>query len=388
MYGSMLQRLENHYAEKKKDVRNAFGFFAGAAGLFSNILLFVAKLLIGIFSGSVSIIADAVNNLSDTASSALTLAGFHFSGKPADRNHPYGHERFEYISGMIVSLLIVFVGAQFLMTSFDRISNPESIRVSPVILLVLFLSIGIKILQSRLYREVGDKIDSGTLRATAKDSMNDVFTTVAVLLASAVEGFTGWRIDGYVGLLLALYIIVSGIRFITEFIHELLGSRPNQEEIDTMEKLLSNFADIAGYHDLLIHNYGKNKAFASVHIEIDDSWTALRAHEVIDEIEKTFRREMDIELVCHLDPIRLRDMDFQNLQSSLDAVLASFFIDFKMHDLHITREKGARILHFDLVVPQDFNLSEEELISRLQGLVQEKIGRYRLNVTIDRTYLL
>ena len=389
MYSRLLKSLENRYAAKQQNVRNSFGVFAGVAGLLSNAFLFAAKLVIGLLSGSVSIMADAVNNLSDTASSILTLVGFHISGKPADNKHPYGHERFEYISGMVVSILIVFVGGQFLLTSVDKIRNPESVTVSPIVLVVLALSILVKVGQSLLYREVGKKIDSTTLIATAKDSLNDVFTTIAVLIGAAVEGLSGLQIDGFVGLAIAVYIIISGIRLIVEFINELMGIRPSQKMIDEMEFHLSEFPDIKGYHDLLIHRYGSSYIFASVHIEIDESWALLRAHEVIDAIEKDFRRDLQVDLVCHLDPIRVEDKRVDSIQGTLSDVLSHFRVDLKLHDFHMTEdEEGRETLHFDLVLPQKSEVSKDEILEYVRAQAAERLGEFVLNVNFDSTYLL
>ena len=263
MIQALLQRYEKKIERRKLEKRTAFGAFAGRIGLVSNLFLFVSKFMIGLLSGSVSIMADAINSLSDTISSVLTLVGFYIAGKPADKEHPYGHERFEYISGMLVSLVITFIGFEFLTTSVDRILHPESIKVTPILFAVLALSIGIKIWQGLFYKKVSAKIDSQALVASAKDSFNDVYTTLAVLVSAFIEGVTGLRIDGYIGFLIAAYIIYSGLQLIREFINELMGMRPSQTEIDEMKNVLSKMETIVGYHDLLIHNYGPSQTFAS-----------------------------------------------------------------------------------------------------------------------------
>ena len=286
--------------------RTMIGKLAGYLGLLSNALLFVAKFLIGLSAQSVSIMADAINSLSDTASSFLTLIGFRIAAKPADREHPYGHERFEYISGFVVSLLITFVGFQFLKNAFEKIIAPEPIRLSPWLFIVLILSIGLKLWQGLMYRQLAKKIDSATLQANGQDSFNDVLTTVAVLLSALIEWGTGWRVDGYIGLLIALYILFSGIMMIRTFINELLGARPTEAEIREMEDRLDRYPTILGYHDLLVHNYGPKNRFASVHIEVNESWSLSQAHEVIDAIEHDFQRNLQVELVCHLDPVPIQ----------------------------------------------------------------------------------
>lgn len=388
MISFIIQRFEKKQKNKTNDLRSAFGIFAGQIGLLSNLILFSSKLLIGLLSGSVSIMADAMNNLSDTVSSILTLVGFYISGKPADKEHPYGHERFEYISGMMVSFLITFVGFQFLLTSIDRIRNPQSIRVTYLVLIILLLSIGIKVWQGLFYRQVAKKINSNTLVAASKDSLNDVYTTATVLVSALIEYFTGLRIDGFVGLLIACYILYSGGLLIKEFIDQLMGIRPEQEEIDVMKQHLSAVKEIVGYHDLLIHNYGPNKIFASVHIEIDDRWDLNHAHECIDEIEKDFKEKLGVELVCHIDPVNLHDKTQQVIHQEIKKIIKYIDSNLRAHDIRgITRNGEDQIL-FDLVVPSRYPLTEEELRIEIQKLVESAIGNYRVVITFDRSYLL
>ena len=387
----MINYLINRFEAKNKnrpDMRASFGAFAGWIGLLPNIILFVSKLIIGLISGSVSIMADAMNNLSDTISSILTLVGFYISGKPADKEHPYGHERFEYISGMLVSLMVTFVGFQFLRTSFERIKDPQSIRVTPVILVVLLLSIFIKIWQGVFYKRVADKIDSSTLVATAKDSMNDVYTTIAVLFSASIEGITGWKIDGYVGFIIACYIIYVGIQLIREFINELMGLRPNQEAIDAMRSHLSEVSDIIGFHDLLIHQYGPNKTFASVHIEIDDRWDLNQAHKTIDDIEKNFREELGVDLVCHIDPVNLHDQFQQVVYHEVKRAVKLLAQELRPHDIRVVEVGAEKEIHFDLAVPAKFYLTDQEIFSSVQEHIYQTIGWYKVNIIFDHTYLL
>nr|OTP13542.1 hypothetical protein A5888_003020 [Enterococcus sp. 9E7_DIV0242] len=387
MIKGMLGLVEKKYGAGK-DPRTSFGIFAGIMGLISNLILVIGKFSIGFFSGSVSIMADAVNNLSDMISSALTLVGFYIAGKPADREHPYGHERFEYISGMFVSLMITFVGFQFLLTSIDRIREPQSIGFSWITLLVLLLSIFLKIWQGTVYSEVAKKINSDTLIAASKDSMNDVFTTIAVLVSTAIEGVTGWRLDGYIGGVIAVYIIFSGIQLLWGFINELMGIRPDQEAIDRMKQFLSSFDEIVGYHDLLIHQYGPNKIFASVHIEVDDRWELNRAHQVIDEIEAVFKEKLGVELVCHVDPVNLYDEQQQFVHQEVKKILASIDPILKAHDIRFVSHDGKSALYFDLVVPSKYELSDQAILKKIQDNVNKYIGICEIDITFDHNYLL
>ncbi|AOA02608.1 cation diffusion facilitator family transporter [Carnobacterium maltaromaticum] len=385
----LINRFERKHTGSKEALRPKLGAFAGRIGLLSNLVLFLAKFVIGLLSGSVSIMADAINNLSDTISSILTLVGFYISGKPADAEHPYGHERFEYISGMLVSILITFVGFQFLITSIERIRNPQSVTVTWLVLIILLVSIGIKIWQGLFYQKVAKKIDSDALVASAKDSLNDVFTTVTVLVSAMVEGLTGLKIDGYVGLAIAIYIIYSGYKMIMGFVNELMGMRPAEEEINQIKERLSAVDNIIGYHDLLIHNYGPNKTFASVHIEIDDTWNLRKAHEKTDLIEREFKKELGIELVCHVDPVSIHDQEQNRIHLLLKEIINGIDDNLKMHDLQIEKEKNeAGIMHFDIVIPKGFGLDDQELTQKIQLAVTRKIGDYQVQITFDHVYLL
>ncbi len=321
------------------DDRVAIGVRAGWLGLGSNLVLFIGKFLIGLSAGSVSIMADAINSLTDTASSLLTLIGFRIAGKPADSEHPYGHARFESISGFVVSLLITFVGGQFLLSSINKIITPEHIRLSSMLFVVLIFSIGIKVWQGLMYRSLSKKIDSATLQASGQDSINDVITTAAVLLSAIIEWLTGWRVDGYVGLLIALYILYNGIQMIRTFINDLLGSRPTEAELTEMEERLASYQTILGFHDLLVHNYGPSNRFASVHIEVDDTWTLNQAHQVIDQIEHDFFTQLQVELVCHLDPVPIHDPLYRQLRQAVKRLLRMIDPQLRMHDFRVSGGK-------------------------------------------------
>lgn len=366
--------------------RTKKGIIAGILGLISNMLLFVAKFMIGLFSGSVSIMADAINSLSDTASSILTLVGFKIAAKPADQEHPFGHERFEYISGLFVSIIITYVGFQFLDASIRKIFRPEHLVLTPIVFLVLIFSILLKLLQGRMYTRFSKIIQSEALKATAKDSYNDVFTTLAVLVSAGIERFTGWRIDGYVGFVLAGYIIFSGIMMLRDFVYELLGSRPTAEEIKTMEKQLSSYKSILGFHDLLVHNYGPNKKFASVHIEVDDSLNLNEAHKIIDIVEKDFKKTLDVDLVCHLDPVAIHNEQYRKILKQLRQIIKELGEELRLHDLRIIR-KGKE-LQFDIVVPQNFKLPDDVLEEKIRQAIEKKVGSFELDITFDHNYLL
>lgn len=365
--------------------RTSIGQLAGVLGFLSNAILFIGKFAIGVMAHSVSIMADAINSLTDTISSVLTLVGFKIAAKPADKEHPYGHERFEYISGFLISLIMTFVGWQFLQASFGKILQPEKVKLNWLVFVVLLLSIAIKVWQSRMYQSLARSIQSKTLQATSQDSLNDVLTTVAVLLSAIVEWFTGWRVDGYVGFLIALYIIYSGIKMVMEFIAELLGQRPNEEELEQINALLGEYPEILGYHDLLVHNYGPQKRFASVHIEVDDRWSLNQAHEVINQIEKDFLEQLDVSLVCHIDPVAVQNADFQEKHRTIEAIVANVDERLRMHDFRVISPES---ISFDLVVPKTVQLSDQELADTIRLKIHQRYGNQKIEITFDHNYLL
>ncbi|MGX7162876.1 cation diffusion facilitator family transporter [Enterococcus massiliensis] len=382
MLNLLLHLIEKKSSDKK--LRKNYGVLSGSLGLTSNLLLFLMKFFIGLSARSVSIMADAINNLSDAASSVVTLFGFQVAAKPADSEHPYGHERFEYISGFVISIIITVVGFQFLTSAIKKIIQPVHLNLSPWLFLVLLISILIKFWQSRMYLKISDKIQSTTLKATSQDSLNDVITTVAVLVSAGVEGLTGWRVDGYVGLLIALYILYSGLSMVREFVNELMGNRPTDNEIKEMERRLDNYQTILGYHDLLVHSYGPEKRFASVHIEVDETWSLNHAHDIIDAIEKDFWTHLHVALVCHLDPVAIHDEEYKSNLLILKELLFRIDPDLRVHDFRI--EAGT--LSFDVVVPQKISLSDDEIRETLEKTINHSIGKFKLDITFDHNYLL
>lgn len=365
-----------------------YGVIAGNIGLLSNLLLFGMKLLVGLVSGSVSIIADAMNNLSDSASSILTVVGFHMAAKPADEEHPYGHQRSEAITGMIISLIILFVGGQFLITSIERVLHPESLATSPLMFIILILSIVIKMIQGYFYQSTARHINSQTLLASAKDSFNDVYTTLVVLISAIVEYFTGWQIDGFTGFLIAAYIIFSAIQMLTGFIHDILGTRPSKEEIMTITEYLDNHHSIISYHDLLIHKYGANKTFATIHIEIDDTWSLNKAHSVLNTIEKDFSHYFNINLVCHVDPVDNHSEEQLKVRHNIKQLLESYKLGLQLHDFRIENKQETPLIQFDVVIPDDIKMTNEQFLTKIEKDVHQQIGSCDLDITFDRNYLL
>lgn len=369
--------------------RSRVGVTTSVIGLLSNFVLFLIKLFAGILSGSVSIITDSMNNLGDSASSLLALFGFHLAAKPADKEHPYGHERFEYISGLLIAVIIIFVGFQFLLTSVEQILNPTSIDASSLVTVLLVVSIIAKLIQGRFYQIASNIINSNTLESVAKDSFNDTWITILVLISATIESISGWYIDGYVGALLSLWIIYGGIQAILESFDDLLGSRPSDEELLQMKELLDQYDEIVGYHDLLVHNYGPNQTFATIHIEIDDSWNLVKSHRLIDQIEDDFANQLGVELVCHVDPIAIQSERDTAIQRQVKAIIKSINEELSFHDFQIELIDLQPTILFDLVVPSHFTQTNQELSDKITTKIHEKIGQnYTVSMVVDRHDLL
>lgn len=388
MTKKLIDWIEHLSKNSKDDSKSFVGTFSSIIGLGTNLLLFLAKLMIGIFSGSVSIKADAFNNLSDSASSLITLVGFQIAKKPADEEHPFGHERFEYISSLFVSLAVTFVGFQFLKSSIQKIINPESIVVTPIVLIVLILSILLKLWQSYYYKLAGKLINSTSLKASSQDSLNDVITTSTVLVSAFIQKISGWKIDGYIGLIIALYILVSGIKLISESVGMLMGKRPEQAEINGMKEELASYPDILGFHDLLVHDYGSQKQYATVHIEMDDRLSQEESHQIIDKIERKFKKKLDVNLVCHTDPVDVTDTEFTRVSGILKEIVKDFDEHLKIHDIRIKKNKEPNLLLFDMVVPKSCSLSDLQIKSTIQKEVLTRIGYYEVEIEFDHNYLL
>lgn len=388
MFDQKIKQYVQAKEQKGQDGRLLLGVQAGKIGVAANVFLFLMKLFAGWTAGSVSIMADAMNNLADSASSLLTLIGFHFASKPPDQEHPYGHARSEYISSLLVSVVILLVGYQFLTSSIQRVLNPANMETNALIYILLILSIVLKLILSSFYRSTGKVIDSPAIHATAQDSLNDVYTTLVVLIAAAIEGWTGWQIDGIAGIIVALYILYSGYQLIKDSINDLLGPRPDESKIREISRIIESYSSLIGYHDLLVHNYGPGKTFASVHIEIDDRWSLTEAHEVIDEIEKRVEKDLTIHLVCHLDPVAIQSKKHTAVYRKVKRILRSYDLNLSFHDFRIEEKPERSILHFDVVVPDEVTLSDEELYRSLKKNIRDEIGDFELEIQFDRIYFL
>lgn len=366
------------------EVRGRCGTMAGLVGILCNLLLFAGKLFIGFLSASVSIVADAVNNLADAASSLMTLLGFHLAKRPADAEHPYGHARFEYLSGLGVAGLILFIGAQMTKSSIEKILHPEPVRFSLALFVVLLLSILLKLWLAAFYRRIGEQIHSTALKATATDSRNDVISTSGVLISALIAHFAALNLDGYVGLFVALFIIYSGIGIGKETLRPLIGSPTDPALLDWMRRETMEFHPcILGVHDLIVHDYGPGRRFASLHAEIDHKKDVLLAHEVIDGIERMFRQQHYIELVIHYDPVVIDDEELNALRLVMLGALQEIDGRLGAHDFRMVRAKAQSNLIFDVTMPYDLAKREGEITAHLESRAKETNETYHTILTFD-----
>lgn len=370
---------------QRTDVRERYGTLAAAVGILSNIFLCIIKGLIGLFSGSIAITADAVNNLSDAGSSVITLLAFKIAGKPADEEHPYGHARMEYISGMAVSFIIILLGLELMGSSFEKILHPEEVGVSALTYLVLIVSIAVKLWQGMFNRSLGKRISSEALQATAADSLNDVFSTGAVLLSTLVYQFTAIPIDGWVGMLVAIFITVSGVKLIMETGSPLLGQAPDPQMVQELEEKITAYDGVIGIHDLQVHNYGPGRVFATVHAEVPANRDILVSHDIIDNIEREVGHEMNLNLVIHMDPVVTDDERLNQLHAQVQQIVAGIDSNLSMHDFRAVFGPTHTNLVFDVVVPPGFSLSDSELSRRIEQQVQT-LGSYFCVITVDHNY--
>lgn len=353
--------VKKYEPEGDAAVRASVGKLAGITGIFCNAILFLGKLLAGFLSGSVAIIADAVNNLSDASSSLVTLLGFRLAQMPADQDHPYGHARYEYLSGLMVAVLILVIGVELVKSSIGKILHPETIDFSAVSIAILFASILVKFWMSRFFAALAKKIDSLTLEATSVDSRNDVISTAAVLLGCFVGTLFEVNIDGFVGLAVAAFILYSGFNMVKETISPLLGQQADAALVEKINALVLSHEGVLGVHDLLVHDYGPGRCFASLHLELSAEEDPLACHEIIDHIENEVLQELNVDMVIHYDPVVTGDAETNALRHSLEEILEEMDERLSMHDFRrIKTELGIKLC-FDVAVPYDMGQQYEEM---------------------------
>ena len=364
--------------------RSSLGQRSGVVGIVCNIFLFLAKLLAGALVGSVSIMADAMNNLTDATSSIVTLLGFKMAEKPADADHPYGHARFEYLSGLAVAALIVVIGVELAKSSFDKILHPEAVAFGWLTVVILSLSILVKLGLWKLNKELSETIHSTALAATAQDSRNDAIATFAVLVAGVVEYFTETAIDGWMGMAVALFILYSGVMTAKETISPLLGESASPELRECIVDYVRQQPKVLGYHDLMVHDYGPGQRFATLHVEMDNREDPLLCHELIDDMERECYQNHGIHLVIHYDPVITDDPELNRLRLSCEELLAVLDKRLHLHDFRMVQGQTHTNLIFDVALPQDMTGRESEITAHLEGnLSRQENKRIYTVITFD-----
>ena len=369
---------------QSESVRRAVGTLSGSIGIGMNLLLFLGKLLAGLLSGSVSVTADALNNLSDASGSIVTLVGFRLAGKPADEHHPFGHARIEYLSGLAVSVLILVIGLELGKTSLEKILHPAAVKLSAVTAAVLLISVGVKLWLWRFNARLGEKIGSTTLLAAAQDSRNDCIATGAVLAAALLEQLLDLRVDGIMGMAVALFILKSGWDLAKETVSPLLGENANPQLRQQIADFVCAHPKVLGYHDLMVHDYGPGRQYASVQVEMDYREDPLACHEIIDRMEWDCLRSCGIHLVIHYDPVVTDDPELNRLKNRVAEQLYHRDWRLKLHDFRMVPGKNHMNLVFDVALPADLRGQEEQLrLSMEEELNREGPRTYHLRITYD-----
>ena len=366
-------------------LRRAYGTLCGAVGIGLNILLFMGKFFAGQLSGSIAVTADAFNNLSDAGSSAVTLLGFRLAGKKPDTDHPFGHGRIEYISGLIVAGLILLMGVELAKSSFDKILHPEEVTFSALAVVILAVSVAVKLYMWFYNRRIGGKLRSAAMEATAMDSLSDAAATFAVLLATLIGKWTGLAVDGYVGLLVALFILFSAYKAAKETLSPLLGQAPDPELVQRIRDIVAEHDTVVGIHDLVVHDYGPGRQMVSLHAEVPASGDILELHDVIDNIERELHEKLHVQAVIHMDPIVTDDAEVDALRRQVAELARQVEPRMTVHDLRVVRGTTHTNLVFDAVLPLDAAITPAEAARRIREKVSELDGDYYAVVTVEHS---
>lgn len=381
--------IKDYENTKSQKVRQAYGMLCGGVGIALNIFLFLVKFLAGLFSGSIAITADAFNNLSDAGSSVITLVGFKMAGQKPDSNHPFGHGRIEYISGFLVSVIILIMAFELLKSSVGKIVNPSVVEAGPLIYGILVVSILVKLYMYCYNRAVGKKIDSATMDATAKDSLSDSAATLVVLATTVLAQLTGVQIDGYCGAVVALFVFWAGFGAAKDTIGPLLGQPPEPEFVKRIEEIVKEYKDrgVLGIHDLVVHNYGPGRVMLSVHVEVPADDDILVLHDMIDLIEHRLAKELNCSAVIHMDPVCIDDEKTAEMKEKVAGIISRMPGSVKFHDFRIVQGPTHTNLIFDVEVPFDYPMGDSEVVTYLEEKIQEMDESCFAVIEVDKIYV-
>ncbi len=376
--------IKNYQDTKNQEVRKEYGILMSIIGIVANVFLSLAKFVVGTVSGSISITADALNNFSDAGTQIISLISFKISAKPADRGHPFGHARMEYVASMIVSFLILLVSIELGKESISKIFHPVKSEFSASVIIVLSVSIFVKLWLGISSRQVAKKIDSMVIRATASDSFSDVLATLAVLISALICHFTSFHTDAYMGLIVSAMIFVAGIKILNETKNFILGSQPDPEVINGIFSISREYPDIIGIHDVIVHNYGAGNTIASLHAEVDGAKDVYYIHDVIDKMEKQLYSELGVQATIHMDPTITNDEDFLHLRRLISKAARLVDSSVSIHDCHYVPDEINPKLAFDIVVPYELKRSDTEICSAMQATISELNPNLLCEITVDR----
>ena len=369
------------------EVRTRYGMLASVVGIFCNVLLFSVKLAIGLILSSLAVTADAFNNLSDAASSIISFVGVKMAGKPADAEHPFGHGRIEYIAALIVSFLVIEVGFTFFKSSISKIMHPEEITFDPVPFIILILSILVKLWMAFLNNKLGKRIDSKVMLATAADSLGDVITTSATVISIVICHFTSINVDAIAGLIVSGIVIWSGVSIAKDTLEPLIGQRVPSELYQKITDMVESYEGIVGAHDLIVHNYGPNRSMATIHAEVPNDVSIEASHEIIDRIERDAKKELNILLVIHMDPVEMRDEEVLELRDKTSHIVHALDPELHFHDFRVLKENEQKNLIFDLVVPDSYTEKDaNRVMHQLIALLHEMEKNVDCIITLDRSF--
>ncbi len=367
-------------------VREKYGTLSSVTGIILNIILFGIKLLAGLLSGSVAIIADAINNLSDASTNIISFLAFKLGSRPADKDHPYGHGRYEYIAGLTVAIIVMFVGFELLRSGVEEIINPKNLEMTYVTIGILLASILIKFIMMLFNSEISKKINSDVLRATATDSRNDVIATTAVLVSLIISRYANVNLDGYMTVLVALFIMVSGFKLIKDTLGPILGKAPEKELVDKLKNKILSYDGVLGIHDLLVHDYGIGRQFASVHAEMSAEEDPIKSHETLDTIEMDVLSELNVHLVVHYDPVSTENEEINELRRYIEEKIIEIDERLSVHDVRVVYGIDRNIVIFDMVVPFSLSKDDKLLKEEITLKIKENYPSFDTNITIDKSY--
>ncbi len=382
--------VKDYQDTQNPKVRTRYGLSAGIFGIVTNAVLFAFKLAIGLIGNSITIVADAINNLSDAGSSVVTLVGFKLSATPPDKDHPFGHARYEYIASLFVSVVVLFIGIMLFKSSIEKCITPEQVTVSVYTYIVLGVAIAMKLVQMLLYLDFSKAIGSGALKASAVDSRNDVLTTLAVLISTIVIDVAGDKIspkvsvDGIMGIAVSLFIIVSSVLLLKDAISPILGEKPPKELVDKMTAKILSYDGVIGVHDLVVHSYGANHCFVVAHVEVPADVEITKSHDVIDNIEHDFWNEMHIRLNIHMDPVDTENADLAVLKLRAQTALSTLDENLSLHDFRLVSGQTHTNMLFDVVIPYDSKITLDDVQNAMQNEFGNDEIKYFFVIDVDR----